>query len=83
MLRHVHVFVQLKDGVLDIQGKAVANSLVSLGHDSLGSAKVGKYIQLWIEADSAAGARKEAEKMCDDLLVNPIIEQYRIEVEGE
>ena len=83
MLRHVHVFVQLKEGVLDIQGKTVANSLVSLGHDSLGSAKVGKYIQLWIEADSSAGARKEAEQMCDDLLVNPIIEQYRIEVEGE
>ena len=83
MLHHVHVFIQLKDGVLDIQGKAVAHSLLSLGHTSLQSVKVGKYIQLWIESETAASAREQASAMCDDLLVNGIIEQFRIEVEGE
>lgn len=81
MVHHVHVFIQLKEGVLDIQGKAVAHSLVSMGHSSLQSVKVGKYIQLWVDAESAAFAREQTEKMCEDLLVNDIIEQFRIEVE--
>lgn len=80
---HVHVYIQLKDGVLDTQGKAVERSLHSLGHDSLQAVKIGKYVQLWINADSEQSVRQQAVRMCDDLLVNGIIEQFSVEVEGE
>lgn len=83
MVFHAHIYIQLKDGVLDTQGKTVANSLSSLGYSGLRSVKVGKYIQVWIECPSAEEAREQAGKMCDDLLVNGIIEQFRVEVEGE
>ncbi len=83
MICRTSIFIELQEGVLDIQGKAVERSLASLGHDTVRSAKVGKYIQLRLECESPEAARKEAERMCDDLLVNNVIEQFRIEVEGE
>lgn len=83
MMYRVSIFIELQEGVLDIQGKAVERSLAGMGHDALRSVKVGKYIQVWVETGSAEDARKEAERMCDDLLVNSVIERFRIEVEGE
>ncbi len=83
MTWRVQIFIQLKEGVLDTQGKAVEHSLVSLGHSGLKKVKVGRYIQLWMEAPSADRAREEAERMCADLLVNEIIEGYTLEVEEE
>ena len=83
MMYRASIFIELQEGVLDIQGKAVERSLASLGHDTLRSVKIGKYIQAWLECDSVDAAHKEAERMCDDLLVNGVIEQFRIEVEGE
>ena len=83
MTWRAQIYIQLKEEVLDTQGKAVEHSLLSLGHSSLRKVKVGRYIQLWIEAPSADRAREEAEKMCADLLVNEIIEGYTLEVEEE
>lgn len=83
MAFHVSVFTYLKDGVLDTQGKAVARSLVNAGHSSLQNCRVGKYIQLWIEAENAETARREAEKMCDEVLVNELIEDFHIEVDDQ
>ena len=83
MTWRVQIFIQLKEGVLDTQGKAVEHSLVSLGHSGLKRVKVGRYIQVWVEAPSAVEARDEAERMCADLLVNEIIEGYTLEVEAE
>ena len=83
MTWRVQIFIQLKEGVLDTQGKAVEHSLVSLGHSGLKRVKVGRYIQLWVEASSADEARDETERMCADLLVNEIIEGYTLEVEAE
>jgi len=79
---HVKILVHLKDGVLDTQGKAVARSLTDSGYSDLLNVRVGKYIQLWINASSGEEALREAEKMCDDLLVNKLIEQYEIEIEN-
>ncbi|HPI97169.1 MAG TPA: phosphoribosylformylglycinamidine synthase subunit PurS [Synergistales bacterium] len=79
---HVKILVYLKEGVLDTQGKAVAKSLIDSGYSNLMNVRVGKYIQLWINAISSEDALKEAEKMCDDLLVNQLIEQYEIEIES-
>lgn len=77
---HSEVLVYLKDGILDTQGKAVAKSLTRLGYNEP-SVRVGKYIQIDLEASSEVEARKDIEAMCKDLLVNDIIEDYSAKVE--
>ncbi len=77
------MFVTPRKGILDPQGRAVESSLQSLGFKKVSGVKVGKYITLEIDARSAAEARDEAKKMCEALLANPVIEDYRFEVDGE
>ncbi|MDD2205770.1 MAG: phosphoribosylformylglycinamidine synthase subunit PurS [Aminobacterium sp.] len=74
----VKLLIYPKEGVLDTQGKAVASSLTSLGYTALKSVRVGRYIQLSINSDTAEDARKQVENMCDDLLVNSLIEDFSI-----
>ncbi|WP_024822101.1 MULTISPECIES: phosphoribosylformylglycinamidine synthase subunit PurS [Aminobacterium] len=81
MIFHVKILIYLKDGVLDSQGKAVAGSLASMGYKNLRDVRIGRYIQLSINAQSVEEARKQAESMCDDLLVNSLIEDFSITVE--
>ena len=76
----VRVFVTLKEGVLDPQGKAVENSLHSLGFTSVSEVRMGKYLELRVDADGAAEAERQARGMCEKLLANPVIEDYRFEV---
>jgi phosphoribosylformylglycinamidine synthase PurS subunit len=78
----VKVFVTPKRGILDPQGRAIEHSLKSLGFNQVGHVNVGKYIVLEIEAASAAEAREIVTKMCDQLLANTVIEDYRVEVSG-
>jgi len=77
----VKIFVYLKEGVLDPQGKAVARSLHSLGYQEVGDVRVGKYIEVSLEAPSRAAAEAKVREMCDKLLANPVIEDYRFEIE--
>ena len=79
----VRVFVTPRKGILDPQGRAVESSLVSLGFKNVSGVKVGKYILLEVEARTASEARYEAKKMCEALLANPVIEDFRFEVDGE
>jgi phosphoribosylformylglycinamidine synthase subunit PurS len=79
----VRVFVTPRQGILDPQGRAVESSLVSLGFTTVSGVKVGKYILLEVEARTASEARDEARKMCEALLANPVIEDFRFEVDGE
>ena len=79
----VRVFVTPRKGILDPQGRAVESSLVSLGFKNVSGVKVGKYILLEVEARTANEARDEARKMCEALLANPVIEDFRFEVDGE
>ena len=79
----VRVFVTPRKGILDPQGRAVESSLQSLGFKNVAGVKVGKYILLEVDAPTASAARDEAKKMCEALLANPVIEDYRFEVEGE
>jgi phosphoribosylformylglycinamidine synthase PurS subunit len=76
----VDVLIYLKEGVLDTQGKAVSQSLHRLGFDQLNEVRVGKYIQLVINAQSAGEAKVLGEKMCSELLVNELIEDFDIKV---
>lgn len=77
----VRLLVFLKEGVLDTQGKTVAASLKGMGYNCLKDLRVGKYIHLDIVAHDGEEAVKQVEKMCDDLLVNDIIEEFKIELE--
>ena len=76
----VRVFVTLKKGVLDPQGKAVENSLHSLGFTSVSGVRMGKYLELQVDADGAEAAEGQTRRMCEKLLANPVIEDYRFEV---
>ena len=76
------VYVSLKPGVLDPQGKAVHRSLETLGFEEVEGVRIGRAITLDLEAPDAAQARARLEEMCQKLLANPVIEDYRIELEG-
>ncbi|MEE8393499.1 MAG: phosphoribosylformylglycinamidine synthase subunit PurS [Rhodospirillales bacterium] len=77
------VHVTLKQGVLDPQGKAVENSLNSLGFSGINGVRQGKYIEIDLDGSDAEKARSDVESMCKKLLANTVIENYDIEfVEG-
>ena len=73
------VLVRPKDGILDPQGQAVESSLRQLGF-AVGEARVGRVVDLEVESNDAAGGRAEVERMCEQLLANPLIESYEIEL---
>jgi phosphoribosylformylglycinamidine synthase subunit PurS len=75
------VLVRPKGGILDPQGEAVERSLRQLGFQ-VGDARVGRVIDLEVDATSLPEARAEVERMCERLLANPLIESYEIELEG-
>jgi phosphoribosylformylglycinamidine synthase subunit PurS len=75
------VLVRPKGGILDPQGEAVERSLRQLGFP-VGDARVGRGIDLEVEAASTEEARAHVERMCERLLANPLIENYEIELEG-
>ena len=75
----VSVLVRPKPGILDPQGEAVENSLKHLGF-AVGEARVGRVVDLEVDVADEAEARSQVEKMCSELLANPLIESYEIEV---
>jgi phosphoribosylformylglycinamidine synthase PurS subunit len=77
----VKVFVTPRKGILDPQGRAVEQSLKSLGFAGVGAVHVGRYIVLELEAKSVEQARETVRRMCGQLLANPNIEDYSFEVE--
>jgi phosphoribosylformylglycinamidine synthase len=76
------ILVRPKRGILDPQGEAVQGSLRKLGF-AVGGARVGRLVDLEVEAESPEDARAQVERMCHELLANPLIESFEIEVEGE
>lgn len=76
------VTVTLKNGVLDPQGKAIANAIGALGIDGVSDVRQGKYIEVELTETDPARARDVLERMCRELLANPVIENYRYELEG-
>jgi phosphoribosylformylglycinamidine synthase subunit PurS len=75
------VLVRPKPGILDPQGQAVESSLRQLGFP-VGDARVGRVVDLTVDADDADAARAEVERMCEQLLANPLIESYEIELKA-
>jgi phosphoribosylformylglycinamidine synthase len=74
------VLVRPKPGILDPQGEAVETSLRQLGF-SVGDARVGRVVDLEVSESDPAAARAEIERMCQQLLTNPLIESYEIELQ--
>jgi phosphoribosylformylglycinamidine synthase len=74
------ILIRPKEGILDPQGDAVRHSLQKLGFDIHG-VRVGRVVDLEVEADDADAARVEIQRMCDELLANPLIERFEIHLE--
>jgi phosphoribosylformylglycinamidine synthase PurS subunit len=77
----VKIFISFKEGVLDPQGKAVERSLHSLGYEEVRDVRMGKYLEIELEASSCEAAAARVREMCDKLLANPVIEDYRFEIQ--
>ena len=79
----VIVNITLKPGVLDPQGRAIENSLYSLGYQDVSGVSTGKQIVLDLDETDPGRARQKSAKMCETLLVNTVIEDYEITVMDE
>ena len=79
---NARVCVTLKPSVLDPQGKTVKQALESLGFRGIQDVRMGKYIEIELDRASAGDAKQDLEQMCRKLLANPVVETYRIEING-
>ena len=78
---NVLITIQLKDGVLDPEGKAITASLGNLGYSEVSAVSTGRLIRLTLDESDASRAMQKAAKMCEVLLVNTVIETYDITIE--
>jgi phosphoribosylformylglycinamidine synthase len=70
--------ITLKHGVLDPQGKAVHGALEALGYSGVEQVRLGKLVEIEVQAKDSAEARSRVEEMCRKLLANPVLEEYRV-----
>ena len=78
---HAKIYVTLRPSVLDPAGTAVQSGLSHLGYDNVDRVRIGKYVELNIEAEDKASAKSQLDRVCDQLLANPVIENYRFDLE--
>ncbi|MBC6454504.1 MAG: phosphoribosylformylglycinamidine synthase subunit PurS [Hormoscilla sp. SP5CHS1] len=74
------IYITLRPSVLDPAGTAVSSGLKQLGYEGVEGVRIGKYVELTIAATSEESARQQLDLMCDQLLANPTIENYRFEL---
>ena len=72
------VLVRLKPGLLDPQGKAVEGALPAMGWSNVSRVRVGKHVELTVEAEDERAARAQVEEMAERLLSNPVIEEFQV-----
>jgi phosphoribosylformylglycinamidine synthase PurS subunit len=75
------VYITLKPTVNDPQGLTIKGGLEVLGFSSVRKVRAGKYLEVWLNEESKEKARQQVEEMCRKLLANPVIENYRFELE--
>ena len=75
------VSIVLKAGIADPQGQTIERALPALGYEGVKNVRVGKLIELELEAADLDAARTNVEEMCERLLANPVIEAYEVDVE--
>ena len=76
------VYVTIKENVLDPQGSAVQGALHTMGFEEVGKVRIGKYLELELGTSERAEAEARIKEMCEKLLANTVIEDYRFELEG-
>lgn len=75
------IYVTLRPSVLDPAGTAVASGLQQQGYTGVESVRIGKYIELTLTTENEEVAREQVDQMCEQLLANPVIENYSFELE--
>ena len=75
-----NVYVTLKKSVLDPQGTTVQRTFKQIGYENISSVRIGKFIELEIDSNDLAAAKNEVNEVCDKLLHNSNIEEYRFEI---
>ncbi len=75
------VYIQFKPGVNDPQGRTILGGLQQLGFDSVAQVRSGKYMEILLEETNSDAAERSVSEMCDRLLANPVIEDFRFEIE--
>jgi phosphoribosylformylglycinamidine synthase PurS subunit len=74
------VYVTVKQNVLDPQGNAVLGALHSMGFEEVGKVRIGKYMEMQLDTDNRSEAEERLKAMCEKLLANTVIEDYRYEL---
>lgn len=75
------IYVTLRPSVLDPAGTAVQSNIQHLGYDNVERLRIGKYVEVTLTADNETAAKQQLDRLCDQLLANPVIENYRFELE--
>ncbi len=75
-----HIYVTLRPSVLDPAGTAVESGLQKMGDRNVEGVRIGKYVELTITSESPEAATQQLDRICDQLLANPVIENYRFEL---
>ena len=78
---HARIYVTLRPSVLDPAGTAVQSGLAHMGYADVESVRIGKYIEVNLSAADETHAHNQLDEMCDKLFANPVIENYRVELE--
>lgn len=76
------IYITLRPSILDPAGTAVESSLHQLGHPDVSQVRIGKLVQLHLEASDLEKARSRVEQMCDQMLANPVIEVFQVSVQS-
>jgi phosphoribosylformylglycinamidine synthase len=74
------IYVTLRPSVLDPAGTAVQSGLQHMGYDNVEGVRIGKYVELTLTAAGESQAREQLDRVCDQLLANPVIENYRFDL---
>jgi phosphoribosylformylglycinamidine synthase subunit PurS len=74
------IYVTLRPSVLDPAGTAVLSGLKHMGYNNVEGVRIGKYVELTLEAEDEDAAKAQLDRVCDELLANPVIENYRFEL---
>jgi phosphoribosylformylglycinamidine synthase len=75
------IYVTLRPSVLDPAGTAVQSGLHHMGFEGVEQVRIGKYIEVTLTAEDEASARQQLDQMCDQLLTNPVIENYHFDLQ--
>lgn len=74
------IYVTLRPSVLDPAGTAVQSGLSHMGYTNVDQVRIGKYVEVTLNADDEDAARQQLDRICDELLANPVIENYRFDL---